>query len=146
MGAMDNQRTLVRLDFHATSQDMETNKGFLLIVGPRRCRRWFLIGAGRIGDGDCGSTLRRGAEAMRGAAAASLPLNDAAAALRGIAAALRVMGGTSGALYTIGFAAASGAERLGQNVLIQPKPSTEMQQAKIVVTAWRAQALLGLRQ
>ena len=62
----------------------------------------------RVGDGDCGSTLRRGAEAVQAAVAESLPLNDAAAALAGIAAALRAMGGTSGALYNIAVTAAAG--------------------------------------
>ena len=62
----------------------------------------------RVGDGDCGSTLRRGAEALQAAAAESLPLNNAAAALAGVAGALRAMGGTSGALYNIAVTAAAG--------------------------------------
>ncbi|CAL8469949.1 g9491 [Coccomyxa elongata] len=62
----------------------------------------------RIGDGDCGSTLRSGAEAVKAAVGTSLPLNHAGATLRGLAKTLRVMGGTSGALYNIGLTAAAG--------------------------------------
>jgi hypothetical protein len=61
-----------------------------------------------VGDGDCGSTLKRGAEALQTAAADTLPLNNPAACLAGVAAALRAMGGTSGALYNIGLTAAAG--------------------------------------
>lgn len=68
-----------------------------------------IVGAHRIGDGDCGTTLKRGAEAIKAAVGSSLPLNDAGAALRELATTLRVMGGTSGALYNIGLTAAAGA-------------------------------------
>ena len=65
----------------------------------------------RVGDGDCGSTLRRGAEAMQADLAHRLPLNDAAATLKGLARTLRVMGGTSGVLYVISLTAAAGEPR-----------------------------------
>ena len=65
----------------------------------------------RVGDGDCGSTLRRGAEAMQADLAHRLPLNDAAATLKGLAGTLRVMGGTSGVLYVISLTAAAGEPR-----------------------------------
>ena len=65
----------------------------------------------RVGDGDCGSTLRRGAEAMQADLAHRLPLNDAAATLKGLARTLRVMGGTSGVLYVISLTAAAGTPR-----------------------------------
>ncbi|KAK9915864.1 hypothetical protein WJX75_005396 [Coccomyxa subellipsoidea] len=71
----------------------------------------------RIGDGDCGSTLKRGAEAIKAAVGSSLPLNDAGAALREVATTLRIMGGTSGALYNIGLTAAAGE-------LLKHQPST----------------------
>lgn len=61
-----------------------------------------------MGDGDCGSTLKRGAEAIQADTAHSLPLNDAAGTLKGLAQTLRVMGGTSGALYVISLTAAAG--------------------------------------
>lgn len=38
----------------------------------------------------------------------SLPLNNAGSTLKGLATTLRVMGGTSGALYNIGLTAAAG--------------------------------------
>ena len=58
------------------------------------------------GDGDCGATMRRGAEAAA-AAAASLPGHFAPSALAAALAevAQSVMGGTSGAIYSILFAA-----------------------------------------
>ncbi|BDA43964.1 Triokinase/FMN cyclase [Coccomyxa sp. Obi] len=62
----------------------------------------------RIGDGDCGSTLKSGAEAVKAAVGTSLPLNHAGGTLKGLAKTLRVMGGTSGALYNIGLTAAAG--------------------------------------
>ena len=65
----------------------------------------------RVGDGDCGSTLRRGAEAMQADLARCLPLNDAAGTLKGLARTLRVMGGTSGVLYVISLTAAAGRPR-----------------------------------
>ena len=65
----------------------------------------------RVGDGDCGSTLRRGAEAVQADLAHRLPLNDATATLKGLARTLRVMGGTSGALYVISLTAAAGKPR-----------------------------------
>lgn len=61
-----------------------------------------------VGDGDCGSTLRRGAEAIKYDMASRLPLNDAAGMLKGLARTLRVMGGTSGVLYVISLTAAAG--------------------------------------
>ena len=62
----------------------------------------------RVGDGDCGSTLKRGAEAIKGDMARCLPLNNAAGTLKGLARTLRVMGGTSGVLYVISLTAAAG--------------------------------------
>lgn len=65
----------------------------------------------RVGDGDCGSTLRRGAEAMQADLMRWLPLNDAAGTLKGLARTLRAMGGTSGVLYVISLTAAAGKPR-----------------------------------
>ncbi|KAK9867896.1 hypothetical protein WJX84_007686 [Apatococcus fuscideae] len=64
----------------------------------------------KVGDGDCGSTLRLGADAVAAAATASLPLNDPSATARGMASTVgQAMGGTSGAIYRILFTAAAGA-------------------------------------
>lgn len=63
----------------------------------------------RAGDGDCGSTLRRGAEAvLEDATGNNIPWNHAASAASAIGRSARAMGGTSGALYNIFFTAAAG--------------------------------------
>ena len=63
----------------------------------------------RVGDGDCGSTLAKGASAIQADCASCYPLNAAPACLAAIAESVRrSMGGTSGALYELLFAAAAG--------------------------------------
>ncbi|KAJ7970224.1 Dihydroxyacetone kinase [Quillaja saponaria] len=55
----------------------------------------------KVGDGDCGSTMYRGAKAIL-EDLKNYPLNDAAETVNGIGSSIgRVMGGTSGILYTI---------------------------------------------
>lgn len=55
-----------------------------------------------VGDGDCGSTMAKGARAVLEGLSTSYPLNDEAATVREIGATLqRSMGGTSGVLYTL---------------------------------------------
>jgi dihydroxyacetone kinase len=69
----------------------------------------------RVGDGDTGSTLARGAQAIR-ARLASLPLADAPALLRAIADVIgESMGGSSGVLLAIGCTACSVALAGGSN-------------------------------
>lgn len=60
-----------------------------------------------VGDGDCGSTIRRGANAIL-QAVANMPLNDAGQLCLCLADCVNAMGGTSGALYNILFTAAAG--------------------------------------
>ncbi|GJP44461.1 hypothetical protein CLOM_g8046 [Closterium sp. NIES-68] len=56
----------------------------------------------KIGDGDCGSTMSRGAKAVLDALASRYPLNDAPATVKEIGATVRrTMGGTSGVIYDI---------------------------------------------
>ncbi|CAI7896571.1 unnamed protein product [Closterium sp. NIES-53] len=56
----------------------------------------------KIGDGDCGSTMSRGAKAVLEALASRYPLNDAPATIREMGASVRCsMGGTSGVIYDI---------------------------------------------
>ncbi|CAI7848841.1 unnamed protein product [Closterium sp. NIES-53] len=56
----------------------------------------------KIGDGDCGSTMSRGAKAVLDALASRYPLNDAPATVREMGASVRCsMGGTSGVIYDI---------------------------------------------
>lgn len=69
-----------------------------------------VLGPCRVGDGDCGSTLAKGASAVQTDCASWYPLNDAPACLAAIAQTVRCsMGGTSGALYDLLFAAVAGA-------------------------------------
>ncbi|KAK9836762.1 hypothetical protein WJX74_007596 [Apatococcus lobatus] len=63
-----------------------------------------------VGDGDCGATLKQGADAVAEALSSRLPLNDPPATLRALASTVgQAMGGTSGAIYRILFTAAAGA-------------------------------------
>ena len=58
----------------------------------------------QVGDGDCGRTLRKGAEAIKDDMAKRYSLNDAQMTAKHLAASVRrSMGGTSGALYNIFF-------------------------------------------
>ncbi|OIW20593.1 hypothetical protein TanjilG_16092 [Lupinus angustifolius] len=60
----------------------------------------------KVGDGDCGSTMYRGAKAIL-EDIKNYPLNDAAETVREIGSSIgRAMGGTSGIIYTIFFKAA----------------------------------------
>ena len=62
-----------------------------------------------MGDGDTGSTLRRGAEAVvRGLREGAIPLESAPRTAGALADCARAMGGTSGAIYNIFFTAAAG--------------------------------------
>ncbi|PIA26722.1 hypothetical protein AQUCO_09100094v1 [Aquilegia coerulea] len=57
---------------------------------------------GKVGDGDCGSTLFRGAAAIVEDMRNYYPLNDAAETINEIGSSVeRVMGGTSGIIYSI---------------------------------------------
>ncbi|XP_031280027.1 putative 3,4-dihydroxy-2-butanone kinase [Pistacia vera] len=56
----------------------------------------------KVGDGDCGSTMYRGATAILEDMKKCYPLNDAAETVNEIGASIRrVMGGTSGIIYNI---------------------------------------------
>lgn len=62
----------------------------------------------KVGDGDCGVTLKNAAEAIKADLIARYPLNDAAQTLRALADSVsRSAGGTSGVLYVIFFTAGS---------------------------------------
>ncbi|KAF5203955.1 Dihydroxyacetone kinase [Thalictrum thalictroides] len=57
---------------------------------------------GKVGDGDCGSTMFRGATAILEDMKNYYPLNDAAETINEIGSSIeRVMGGTSGIIYSI---------------------------------------------
>lgn len=77
----------------------------------------------QVGDGDCGSTLAKGASAICAAVqSGALPLGDPAGAALALASlAGRSMGGTSGAVYKIMFtAAAASLRQQGQQDLTLP--------------------------
>ena len=82
--------------------------------GPQSCfGRPCLLNPGvmacRAGDGDCGSTLKRGAQAVRAVLADQCEdFNTTFGAAGALAAAVSSMGGTSGALYSLGLTAAAG--------------------------------------
>lgn len=61
----------------------------------------------RVGDGDCGSTVKRGALAIQEALKSRLPLNNANPLALSLADSAKNMGGTSGALYNIFFTSAA---------------------------------------
>ena len=64
----------------------------------------------KVGDGDTGATLGKGAAAVE-ARLASLPLDDLPAAALALGCALGTMGGTSGAMYKLLFTAAGSTLR-----------------------------------
>ncbi|KAG5181145.1 Dihydroxyacetone/glycerone kinase [Tribonema minus] len=81
-----------------------------LIAAEPELTKWDSI----AGDGDCGETFRRGAQALLSADASAVPRNDLAGLLRGVAAvAGGAMGGTSGAIVDIFFTAGAGAATEG---------------------------------
>ncbi|GMH41702.1 hypothetical protein BSKO_09612 [Bryopsis sp. KO-2023] len=61
-----------------------------------------------VGDGDCGTTMKRGAEHIKKSVAENYPLNSPAGVARSLADSVNAsMGGTSGALYSVFFLAAA---------------------------------------
>ncbi len=98
----------------------------------------------QVGDGDCGDTLKHGAEAILAALnAGQLQLHRPAATLRQLARAVRSsMGGTSGGLYDVGLTCAATAmaryeqqERQSQAQQQQQQQGADGLQAAI---AWAA--------
>ncbi|KAL4434444.1 hypothetical protein ABPG75_000885 [Micractinium tetrahymenae] len=78
---------------------------------------------GKVGDGDCGSTLAKGASAIQAALqSGALPLGDPASTALALASlAGRSMGGTSGAIYKLCMTAAGASLRQqGQQGLTLP--------------------------
>lgn len=64
----------------------------------------------QVGDGDCGLTLKKGAEAIRDDMSKAYSLNDPQLTAKQLAGSIRrAMGGSSGALYNIFLMAASNA-------------------------------------
>ncbi|XP_071691241.1 putative 3,4-dihydroxy-2-butanone kinase [Rutidosis leptorrhynchoides] len=75
----------------------------------------------KVGDGDCGSTMSRGATAIQEDLKKHYPLNDAAETVSEIGSSIRrVMGGTSGILYDIFFKAAYARLKLNKQSDVTP--------------------------
>ena len=75
----------------------------------------------RAGDGDCGSTLTRGAAGVRALLETQSKAFDTAwGAAAALTAAASTMGGTSGALYSLGLTAAGGAAQASAKIPIRP--------------------------
>ena len=82
--------------------------GFALLVGPSLLLS-LPARESSAGDGDCGSTVKRGAVTILQALKEErVPLNDAAALCRCLARCCSAMGGTSGAVYNILLTAVAG--------------------------------------
>ncbi|KAK3011756.1 hypothetical protein RJ639_012301 [Escallonia herrerae] len=75
----------------------------------------------KAGDGDCGSTMFRGATAILEDMKKYYPLNDATETVYEIGSSIRrVMGGTSGIIYDIFFKAAYGQLKAKNHQIIEP--------------------------
>ncbi|KAK1262904.1 putative 3,4-dihydroxy-2-butanone kinase [Acorus gramineus] len=99
---------------------------------------------GKVGDGDCGSTMFRGATAILEDMTQSYPLNDAAETINEIGASVRrVMGGTSGILYSILFKAAYA--KLKESAVITPRQWADALEAAVNAVSKYGGAVAGYR-
>ncbi|XP_058108430.1 putative 3,4-dihydroxy-2-butanone kinase isoform X2 [Magnolia sinica] len=100
----------------------------------------------KVGDGDCGSTMFRGATAILEDMRKHYPLNDAAETVNEIGASIRrVMGGTSGIIYDI-FCKASYAKLKGTDPsAISPKQWADAFEASIAAVSKYGGAIAGYR-
>ncbi|GAB4813888.1 hypothetical protein N2152v2_000934 [Parachlorella kessleri] len=99
----------------------------------------------KVGDGDCGSTLAKGASAILGALD-RLPAHDLPATLLAVAQLMgRSMGGTSGAVYKVLLTAAAGALKAetpgAQQGQQDPAQQGQQQSDRGAETPWGAGAL-----
>ncbi|KMZ70451.1 Glycerone kinase, Triokinase [Zostera marina] len=98
----------------------------------------------KVGDGDCGSTLFRGATTILEDMRKRYPLNDAAETINEIGASIRrVMGGTSGILYVILCKAAY--TKLKENSSVTSKQWVEALEASIAAVSKYGGAGAGFR-
>ncbi|KAI9087329.1 hypothetical protein K1719_030649 [Acacia pycnantha] len=99
----------------------------------------------KVGDGDCGSTMYRGAKAIL-EDIKSYPLNDAAETVNEIGSSMgRVMGGTSGILYTIFCKSASTQLKSSSHIGITEKQWAEALAASIAAISKYGGASAGYR-
>ncbi|KAJ4713596.1 Dihydroxyacetone kinase [Melia azedarach] len=100
----------------------------------------------KVGDGDCGSTMYRGATAVLEDMKKYYPLNDAGETINEIGATVgRVMGGTSGILYNIFCKAAYGKLKANAQSVITSKQWAEALEASIAAVSKYGGAAAGYR-
>ncbi|OMO50229.1 Dak kinase [Corchorus capsularis] len=100
----------------------------------------------KVGDGDCGSTMYRGAAAILDDMKKYYPLNDAAETVNEIGSSVRrAMGGTSGVLYTIFCKAAYAQLKANSDSTVTAKQWTEAFEAAISAVSKYGGASAGYR-
>ncbi|XP_030541273.2 putative 3,4-dihydroxy-2-butanone kinase [Rhodamnia argentea] len=100
----------------------------------------------RVGDGDCGSTMYKGATAVLDDMKKHFPLNDAAETISEIGSSIRrVMGGTSGIIYVIMCKAASAHLKANSQADITAKQWAEALEAAITAVSRYGGASAGYR-
>ncbi|CAL0332596.1 unnamed protein product [Lupinus luteus] len=99
----------------------------------------------KVGDGDCGSTMYRGAKAIL-EDIKNYPLNDAAETVSEIGLSIgRAMGGTSGIIYTIFFKAAYAQLKVSSHSGVTSKEWAEALAASIAAVSKYGGASAGYR-
>ncbi|KAI6694253.1 hypothetical protein NL676_021963 [Syzygium grande] len=97
----------------------------------------------KVGDGDCGSTMYKGATAILDDMKKHFPLNDAAETIGEIGSSIRrVMGGTSGIIYVIMCKAASAHLKAYSQADITAKQWAEALEAAITAVSKYGDALI----
>ncbi|KAK9278369.1 hypothetical protein L1049_027934 [Liquidambar formosana] len=100
----------------------------------------------KVGDGDCGSTMLRGATAILEDMKKYYPLNDAAETVNEIGSSIRrVMGGTSGIIYDIFCKAAYGRLKANNQSDITSKQWADALEASIAAVSKYGGASAGYR-
>lgn len=101
---------------------------------------------GKVGDGDCGSTMFRGATAILEDMKKYYPLNDAAETVNEVGSSIRrVMGGTSGIIYDIFFKAAYAQLKASSHSVISAKQWADALEASIAAVSKYGGARAGYR-
>lgn len=100
----------------------------------------------KVGDGDCGSTMYKGATAVLADMKKHFPLNDAAETISEIGSSIRrVMGGTSGIIYVIMCKAASAHLKANGQADVTAKQWAEALEAAITAVSKYGGASAGYR-
>ncbi|KAJ9162585.1 hypothetical protein P3X46_022347 [Hevea brasiliensis] len=100
----------------------------------------------KVGDGDCGSTMDRGATAILEDMKKYYPLNDAAETVNEIGSSIRrVMGGTSGIIYNIFCKAAHAQLKANSQSVVTSKQWADVLEASIAAVSKYGGASAGYR-